>query len=771
MSRSTHQRSLWQVIGLYAAGSWVLLQVIDVLTQNIDLPPWVFTLSLTLLIIGLPITAATAYFQGIGRSADPGTAAAEVGSSAGSSPRGLFTWRNVLMGGVAALALWGVAVTGWMVLGARETEDSEWDLVTGLDEIRRLVGEYDYPGANAVARQLDGVITNDSVRESVWSEVSRSLTLETDPPGALALRRDYTPADAEWEELGRTPVDVERFPLGLSRVRFELDGYLPRETSNFSGRLAAAPAFRLDTEETLPAGMTRVSGGSAKIWAPGLEQLDSLALGDFFMDIHEVTNRDYKTFVDAGGYRDPACWTHEFVRDGQALSFDEAVAGFVDQTGRPGPSGWKVGSYPDGQDDVPVGGVSWYEAEAYACFAGKALPTVYHWYTAADPFSSNHVVPLSNYDGQGPAPVGQYAGVTRDGVYDMAGNVREWTRNADGESRYIQGGGWDDPEYAFNDAIASLAFDRSPGNGIRLVQYPDTTNVVAASAPIEKAFRDYYAETPVSDEVFNVYRQLFAYDRTPLNAAVLSSDTTATYIRERIEMDAAYGGERLTAFLFLPRDDGAAAPYQAVVFFPGSNDIYKRSYDDLNVRVLDFLLRSGRALIYPIYKGTYERGSDLVSDIQDESNLYRDHVIAWTQDLGRSIDYLEARPDIDTDRLGYFGISWGGVLGGIMTAVEARFEASVLVVGGLEMQATQPMADPFNFLPRITVPTLMLNGRYDSFFPLESSIMPFFENLGTPDRDKKIIITDSNHFVLSYEANLAIAETLDWYDRYLGVVE
>ncbi len=393
MSRKTHQRSLWQVLGLYAAGSWVVLQVIDVLNQNVGLPPWVFTLTLALLIIGLPITAATAYFQGIGRSSG-----ADEAASAGSSA---FTWGNVLKGGVAALALWGVAVTGWMVLGANQTQESEWGLVTGLDEIRRLVGEYDYPGANAVARELDGVITNDSVRESMWAEVSRTLTLETDPPGALALRRDYT-TDSEWEELGRTPIEVERFPFGLSRVRFELEGYLPRETADFSGRLAAAPPYRLDTEETLPAGMTRVSGGSAKIWAPGLEQLDSLALGDFFMDVHEVTNREYKEFVDAGGYRDPACWTHPFVRDGQSLSFEEAVAGFVDQTGRPGPSGWEVGSYPDGEDDLPVGGISWYEAEAYACFVGKALPTVYHWYTAADPFSSNHVVPLSNYDGAGP---------------------------------------------------------------------------------------------------------------------------------------------------------------------------------------------------------------------------------------------------------------------------------------------------------------------------------------------------------------------------------
>lgn len=762
MSRKTHQRSLWQVLGLYAAGSWIVLQVIDVLNQNVGLPPWVFTLTLTLLIIGLPITAATAYFQGIGRSSE-----ADEEAPAGSSA---FTWGNVLKGGVAALALWGVAVTGWMVLGANQTQASEWDLVTGLDEIRRLVGEYDYPAAYAIAVELDGIIANDSVRESVWSEVSRPLTLETDPPGALAFRRDYT-ADSEWEELGRTPVDVERFQFGLSRVRFELEGYLPRETADFSGRLAAAPPFLLDTEETLPAGMTRVSGGSAKIWAPGLEQLDSLALGDFFMDIHEVTNREYKQFVDAGGYRDAACWAHPFVQDGQSLSFEEAVAGFVDQTGRPGPSGWEVGSYPDGEDEHPVGGINWYEAEAYACFVGKALPTVYHWYTAADPFSSNHVVPLSNYDGQGPAPVGQYAGVTRDGVYDMAGNVREWTRNADGESRYNQGGGWADPEYAFNDAITSPAFDRSAANGLRLVQYPDSTNIAAAGAPIAKAFRDYYAETPVSDEVFEVYRQMYAYDQTPLNASVISVDTSATYVRQRIEMDAAYGDERLTVFVFLPLEGPGAAPHQAVVFFPGSNDLYKRSYDDMNVGILDFVLRSGRVLVYPVYKGTYERGSDLASDIQDETNLYRDHVIAWGRDIGRTIDFLEVRPDIDADRLAYLGISWGGVMGGILTAVEPRFKASLLVVGGLEMQAVQPMADPFHFLPRVTLPTLMLNGRYDSFFPLETSIMPFFETLGTPEADKKIIVTDANHFVLSYEANLAIAEMLDWLDRYMGPVE
>ncbi len=80
------------------------------------------------------------------------------------------------------------------------------------------------------------------------------------------------------------------------------------------------------------------------------------------------------------------------------------------------------------------------------------------------------------------------------------------------------------------------------------------------------------------------------------------------------------------------------------------------------------------------------------------------------------------------------------------------------------------MADPFNFIPRIKVPTLMLNGKYDSFFPIETAQKPFFENLGTATADKKHIITESNHFVLAYQANLAIRETLDWFDQYLGPV-
>ena len=94
-------------------------------------------------------------------------------------------------------------------------------------------------------------------------------------------------------------------------------------------------------------------------------------LGDYWIDKYEVTNAEFKRFLDQGGYRKPEYWKHEFRKDGRVLSWAEAMALFQDKTGRPGPATWVQGEYPRGQDDFPVTGVSWYEAAAYAEFSGK----------------------------------------------------------------------------------------------------------------------------------------------------------------------------------------------------------------------------------------------------------------------------------------------------------------------------------------------------------------------------------------------------------------
>ena len=139
----------------------------------------------------------------------------------------------------------------------------------------------------------------------------------------------------------------------------------------------------------------------------------------------------------------------------------------------------------------------------------------------------------------------------------------------------------------------------------------------------------------------------------------------------------------------------------------------------------------------------------------------------WRKDIGRTIDYLETRKDIQADKLAYLGWSWGGFMGGIMPAVEKRFKVVILNVGGMEMHKTLPEVDQINFIPRVTQPVLMLNGKHDMFFPVETSQKPMFALLGSPAKDKKIVIYESGHLV---PRNEFVRESLSWLDKYLGPV-
>jgi hypothetical protein len=94
---------------------------------------------------------------------------------------------------------------------------------------------------------------------------------------------------------------------------------------------------------------------------------------------------------------------------------------FRDATGRPGPSTWEGGRYPEGKADYPVSGVSWFEAAAYAEFAGKALPVIAQGYKVMPPLLDRFAVAESNLSGT-PAPVGQFAGLGPYGTFDLIGN-------------------------------------------------------------------------------------------------------------------------------------------------------------------------------------------------------------------------------------------------------------------------------------------------------------------------------------------------------------
>jgi eukaryotic-like serine/threonine-protein kinase len=638
-----------------------------------------------------------------------------------------------------------------------------WAREEAIPEIEELVREGRYDQAWDISRRAEAIIPGDPDLKRLlpqftwlWPE------LETDPPGARVYRRPYGDVEAPWEELGTTPLDEFQLPLGASVLRLELEGYR-RVYTVPDDYLAEFPVFVLDPPERLPDEMVRIPG-----WSQAIDG-ESVEVADFFMKRYPVTNREYQRFVDAGGYRNPAYWEHPFVLEGDTLAWEDAIARFTDRTGRPGPSTWEVGGYPDGEADYPVAGVSWHEAAAYAKFAGKVLPSVHHWRRAyGTDFFPEHVIPLSNLQSEGPAPVGEYAGMGPFGTFDMAGNVREWTFNAIGEDRHILGGGWDDPEYlALHRSLHRPAFDRAPANGIRLVTYADEDDgLERVLAPLEPPSVPYFhaIASPPSDEEFEIYRRMFTYDPTPLEAHLEATDTARHWVRETISFRAAYGGERVLLHLYLPRT--GSVPYQTVVYWPGAGALVLTSIDQKSAQHQEFIVRSGRAFAFVVFKGTLERQGDLPS--RRERHRYRDRKVKNVQDVMRAIDYLETRDDIDASRLAYLGWSWGGHWAPLVLTQEPRFHAAVLHAAGLFNFRPLPEVDPLNHLTRVTTPVLMLNGRLDAIIPPDTHTRPFYDLLGTRPEHKRFVLAESGHFV---PRPTLIRESLDWLDRYLGPVD
>jgi len=664
---------------------------------------------------------------------------------------------------------------GWLV---KRYRDARWASEVALPEISKLSDQGRFGDAYALALKAERSISGDAALAKLWPLISYQTSIETTPAAADVYRRAYSDASAPWEPVGRTPFKNVRQPRGMFVWKFEKPGYgtVLRTTAALFGWYQApigqpvAATVTLDQFEKIPVGMVRVSPErySKTLFIPGYEGMPELALKDYWIDQYEVTNHQFKAFVDKGGYQKREYWKIDFQGDGKHLSWEEAMALFRDSAGRPGPKDWIQGEYPKGQDDYPVTGISWYEAEAYAEFAGKSLPTIYHWNRAAGPFSAAFIVPVSNFGSSGILPVGSKPDMSPWGNYDMAGNVKEWIwTEAESGKRYVLGGAWDEPNYMFIDPDAQSPFLRAANIGFRCVKYIEPESIPkVATDPTPSPRRDLTKEKPASDQLFRAYRGVYSYDKTPLNASVEPfGPDEEDWKAEKITYAAAYGNERAIAYLFLPKK--AKPPFQTVLFFPGSNALLLRTFTLYTTSSLDAVLRSGRAVLYPVYKSTYERGDGMESDVADQSSGWRDHVVMWVKDASRAIDYAETRPELDHSKLAYYGYSWGAEMGGIVPAVEPRIKVCILALGGLDFHRSLPEVDTINFISRVKQPVLMLNGHYDFFFPVESTQDPFYRLLGSKKDQKKHLLYETGHNI---PRNELIKETLNWLDQYLGPV-
>jgi formylglycine-generating enzyme required for sulfatase activity len=258
------------------------------------------------------------------------------------------------------------------------------------------------------------------------SERSAVLSLQSDPSDATVYINDV--------RVGRTPlteyqIGTRGYAEEAVTVRLERGGYNSEELTLKPGKEtgwldASLPDARQEIVGKDGAKMVLISAGEFQMGSNNGESdekpVHTVYVDAFYMDIYEVTNAQYKQFVDANP---------EWGKDRISRSYHRGDYLKL----------WNGNSYPPGKGSHPVTFVNWYGAMAYAQWAGKRLPTEAEWEKAARGGLVEKKYPWGNLIDSSKAnygknvgdttPVGSYA-PNRYGLYDMAGNVWEWCLDA-----------------------------------------------------------------------------------------------------------------------------------------------------------------------------------------------------------------------------------------------------------------------------------------------------------------------------------------------------
>ena len=688
-------------------------------------------------------------------------------------------WRS----GLAKRMAWGIG--GLIVLTVLVATSSAflhskrhaWVRNKALPELVRLADADDYWPAFRLARKIELIAPGDPTIEKLRPTMIGRIRRVFEPLGATLLAKPLV-GDGDWLEIGTVTKDrLLLAPLGTSLFRLQAPGFEPREfTMLVRERDWAAGWIGGKTTLLRPGDAPE---GMVPIWTPeppdesgfyyfenlfGLAPAERGRVGNFFVDLHEVTNREFKRFVDAGGYERQEYWTEPFERDGQVLTWTEAMAFFKDGTGRPGPATWQVGAYEPGAEDLPVTGVSWYEAAAFAAFAGKRLPSFYHFAVAsARPVAGDNIMG-SNFNGKLAAVGSQRGSLNYWGLYDMAGNAREWCLNATGLDRFAQGGAANEPAYMFWDGALLPPFHRDAMTGFRCIKpiAPDPFDVRLDGPIAKRPPTDWSSIRGFPDDRWKTWQGLLSYDKQPLQEVTEWSDDLPSRRIEKVTFTAGYPtDDRVVAYLFLPDPAKWPPPWQPVMVVALAGFFTRSSQDGRytgDVRTWDYLVKDGRAVVYPILKGAFERGGG-----QAPRTYGSAFWIQPVKDLFRTIDYLETRKDIRGDRVGFITIS-GACEGGVMAlAAEPRIKAAVLLGGGLVGTDSQ-IFDRVGFSRHIASPVRLINGRSDRWE--QNRMLGLFP---TPDDRKSFVQLDGDHTLAGYEKDV-MKLTLEWFDRFLGPV-
>jgi len=282
------------------------------------------------------------------------------------------------------------------------------------------------------------------------------LSIQSEPKGASVKFAKIDLSGkiiSNFTKLGNTPLDKKFFETGDYLLKIEMRGWNPLvyNIEVETNILNDIKAF-LFVEGQLTDNMAFVRSG--------LSMIDTnVIINDFYIDKNEVTNDDFLKFIINGGYQNKILWPEEMNIKGEKLKRDKALKILVDKTGNSGPRKWSRSMYASGEGQKPVSGITWYEANAYSKFVGKRLPSFEEWWRAAlgdpDQDTKKKLIRQLNFGGLQSGKLNNVgnniAAVSEFGVFDMAGNIREWTNTYFNKNKIIYvGGSWKDPEYIFD---------------------------------------------------------------------------------------------------------------------------------------------------------------------------------------------------------------------------------------------------------------------------------------------------------------------------------
>jgi eukaryotic-like serine/threonine-protein kinase len=649
---------------------------------------------------------------------------------------------------LAAMVLLAMALGWWH---QQQQAVAERLLSDGVREIEALVAAERRVDAFARTLELRRLAPDDLRLAQWWEEVGYPVSLVSTPPGARVRVKPYAEPDADWIELGHTDQHGARIPAAHVRWSVEADGYLPL----LLALSTPPPPLVLTPLDMAPPGMRHVPAGAVELSG----RLPSREVEAFWLGRTEVTNGEFQQFVDSGGYQNPEWWTVPFIHSGVELDFEQAMARLRDATGRPGPAGWDLGRHPDGAEDLPVTGISWYEASAYSAWAGGQLPSAWHWLLGAAHSIHSDVLAFGNFESTGPVAVATRHATSSFGHEDMAGNVAEWTSTRRENAALTLGGHWRSSRYLFNDIDATDPWTRADYLGLRLARIEDTADPALLEAPpgTQTGFGE-----PVADDLFAMLLRFYASEPAAVPGVMEAEEHYPHWRLQRWRVPAHYADESFRLWLYLPH--AAAPPYQTLLYAPTSSAQAMSDSTLDGARDFAWLVRSGRAVAFPVYFNTYERR--LPADAPPA--LRRSTRMRWSQDAARVIDVLQAHPELDIARLGFLGYSLGAFAGMSMLAVEPRLTLGVLMATGLHPREFPPELDVINFLPRIRQPLLLVGGSDDFINPLETSQRPLFVRLGTEPALKQHYVYDGGHVPTRMQEVIGVV--VDWLDRHQGPV-